>query len=105
KKHDSIFFGYLNSDDYYLPGALAKAAAAFQEHPNAMWLVGDCQIVDGRGEKIQYVIQLYKKIWRKIYQPWMLFVMNPFPQPAVFLRWEALKAIGQFNAQLHFVMD
>ncbi len=99
------FFAYINSDDYYLPGTFEKVTQAFAEHPEAMWLVGDCQIVDARGGRIQKPIQWYKKIWRDCYQPWMLLVLNPFPQPAVFLRYDAVKKIGSFDQQLRYVMD
>lgn len=105
KKRTNIFFSYINSDDYYLPGALGKISAAFQKQPHAMWLVGDCRIVNKNGQKIQGAIQWYKKMWRQVYNPWMLFITNPLPQPAVFLRWEVVKEIGSFSTSLRYVMD
>jgi glycosyltransferase involved in cell wall biosynthesis len=33
--------GFLNSDDLYLPGALAAVDAWFREHPDAEWLCGE----------------------------------------------------------------
>jgi glycosyltransferase involved in cell wall biosynthesis len=99
------FFAYINSDDYYLPGAFQKVEKAFHAHPEKMWLVGDCQIVDEKGIRIHQPIGIYKKILRQVYQPWMLYILNPFPQPAVFIRWEAVKKVGEFNQQLRYTMD
>lgn len=99
------FFGYLNSDDYYLPNTFQTVAAAFAAHPSAQWLVGDCRIVDGHNQSIHMPVRIYKKLLRSIFQPWFLFVTNPFPQPAVFVRWEAMKKIGKLNDSLQYVMD
>ncbi len=41
--------GWLNADDYYLPGGLQAIARAAAEHPEADVFHGDCVFVDGRG--------------------------------------------------------
>jgi glycosyltransferase involved in cell wall biosynthesis len=41
--------GWLNADDYYLPGALKAIARAAAEHPEADVFHGDCVFVDGQG--------------------------------------------------------
>jgi glycosyltransferase involved in cell wall biosynthesis len=102
---NEIFFAYINSDDYYLSNAFATVRDTFAAHPEVQWLVGDCQIVNQKGEEIQFPIRLFKKIVRIIYQPWMLLILNPFPQPAVFIRWEAVQKTGMFNERLRYVMD
>ncbi len=38
-------FAWLNSDDTYLPGAVARAAAYLQEHPQAGMVYGDANLV------------------------------------------------------------
>ena len=40
--------GWLNADDYYLPGGLEAIAHAAEEHPEADIIYGDCVFVDGR---------------------------------------------------------
>jgi glycosyltransferase involved in cell wall biosynthesis len=35
---------YLNSDDFYLPGAFAAVVSYFQEHPECEWLCGDTRM-------------------------------------------------------------
>jgi len=99
------FFAYLNSDDFYLPFALKKVAQTFADHPEKMWLVGDCKIVDTHSKEIQNNIRLYKKLWRSVLSFFVLTVLNPLPQPAIFIRTEALEKVGLFNQNLHYVMD
>ena len=44
--------GYLNSDDYYLDGALARVAERFSSEPDVALWHGRCRIVDQYGVKI-----------------------------------------------------
>ncbi|MBP9699673.1 glycosyltransferase [Candidatus Woesebacteria bacterium] len=96
---------YLNSDDYYLPGALQTVEAIFEENPNVQWVVGDAQIVDANGNEIQSFVRAYKSLLRKIYFPNLLGILNPIPQPSVFFRASAVKKIGLFNESLSYTMD
>ncbi len=41
--------GWLNADDYYLPGGLKAIAQAAAEHPEADVFYGDCVFVNGEG--------------------------------------------------------
>lgn len=103
-KENSIF-SYLNSDDYYLPGAFKSVEKAFQENPNMQWLVGNCSVVNEINAPIHMPIQKYKSFLRTLYQPWLLSIVNPFPQPAVFIRGRAVEETGLFNEELAYVMD
>lgn len=103
--HSNAIFAYINSDDYYLPHAFEKVAAAFALQAEKQWLVGDCRVVNQDGVSIHQPIALYKKILRRFYFPQLLFMLNPFPQPAVFIRGSALQKVGYFHKQLKFVMD
>ncbi|HWI59734.1 MAG TPA: glycosyltransferase family 2 protein [Bacillota bacterium] len=40
---------YINCDEQYLPGALKKVKAFFDEHPQVDVVFGDCLVVDGQG--------------------------------------------------------
>lgn len=101
KKED--IFAYINSDDYYLPGAFDEVRKAFHKHPEAMWLVGEALIVGENGQEIHSWIKLYKQILRHF--PFMLYITNPLPQPSVFIRANAIKRMGLFDEKLHFTMD
>lgn len=96
---------YLNSDDYYLPGTLQTVVRLFENHPEISWVVGDCLIVDQDGREIHKFIREFKKLIRFMYQPWMLGMINPIPQPAVFLRKSAMDEVGKFSESLHYTMD
>lgn len=45
---------FLNSDDLYLPGALAAVGRYFTEHPRLEWLCGDT-LMFGNGEKDEFI--------------------------------------------------
>lgn len=96
---------YINSDDYYLPDAFQTVLAAFQQHTATQWLVGDAVIVNSEGEEIQKMIRLYKRAWRYILSTFLLLILNPIPQPAVFIKWSALDKTGIFDDNLRYVMD
>lgn len=102
---EQLIFAYLNSDDYYLPGAFQKVVAAFAQHPTCHWLVGDAVIVNEQGNEIQKPIRWYKQLWRLILFWSTLLILNPIPQPATFIRWSSVQETGPFNDQLRYVMD
>jgi len=49
--------GWLNADDYYLPGGLAAIAQAAQEHPEADVIYGDCIFVDPQGKIVRSKVE------------------------------------------------
>src|SRR5712664_4686447 len=44
---------YINADDAYLPGAIAKAVAAFEARPHADVIYGHSYIIDGEGNVVR----------------------------------------------------
>src|SRR5712691_1818747 len=53
--------GWLNADDFYLPGALRKVGEAFESNPGALWATGGCIIVDHEGREIRRAVTAYKR--------------------------------------------
>lgn len=100
---DDDIYAYINSDDYYQPGAFARVRSYFNAHPTCDWVIGDAVIVDEKGSEIQKLIRLYKSIFRLV--PFSLWIGNSYPQPSVFLRARLIKKIGLFKNELHYVMD
>jgi len=49
--------GWLNADDYYLPGGLEAIARAAQEHPEVDVIYGDCVFVDGDGKVVRSKVE------------------------------------------------
>lgn len=101
--HNDDIVAYINSDDYYLPGAFEKILRAFNTYPQAQWVIGDAVIVDEMGREIQPLIRLYKRVLRHF--SFSLLLTNPYPQPSVFLRGAVLKSLGLFRTDLHYTMD
>lgn len=107
KKDDIV--AYCNSDDYYLPNAFQKVVNAFSLSSDSDWLVGDAKIVNESNTEIQQTVKKYKKSLRYLLKfnffQWLLLVLNPIPQPSVFIKYSAIEKIGLFNENLHFTMD
>jgi len=103
--NEDSYFAFINSDDYYLPNAFSWVAKAFKKYPDKMWLLADAQIINEKGLEIQFWIRIYKKILRFFPIAWTLPILNPIPQPTVFVRLKAIKQIGFFDQKLNYVMD
>lgn len=102
-----IAFCYLNSDDVLSDDAVQHVSQGFNKNPQKNWLVGDARIIDGDNATIQEPVRWYKQLLRfkQRFMPWLLFIANPIPQPATWIRWSAVQSIGQFATELYFVMD
>ena len=48
-------FGFLNADDYLLPGALCRVAEYFRSHPQCDIVMGNGHIVDAEGRPLRHV--------------------------------------------------
>lgn len=96
---------YLNSDDYYLPGALQTVAEKYIAQPDADLFHGRCRIVDEAGKRTgqrtgsissyEEVVDLWDVWWSQ----------RNFVQPEVFWTKRMADRIGPFREELHFVMD
>ena len=54
---------YLNCDEQYLPGTLARVASFFAEHPQVDVLFGDALLVDDEGKALSYRRILSPNAW------------------------------------------
>jgi glycosyltransferase involved in cell wall biosynthesis len=90
---------WLNSDDLYCPGALARVAQFFQEHPECGAVIGDQESIDKDGR----VIDLKKAVpvtFRRI-----LYSACAVPQPSTFFTRRAWEITGDVDTALHYVLD
>ncbi len=85
------WFGYINSDDYYLPGGLKKAAAAATRWPEAGAVVGDGYIVDRNDKTIRKAFS--KRVSVNAVRYDCAFAL----QQATFYRAEVFRALGGFK--------
>lgn len=89
---------WLNSDDFYLPGAVKSAVKALQEHPDWGLVYGDMLAVDGEGTLLN--IQRFGN--------WNLDDLMCFRilgQPSVFLRKSVLDRAGVLDVRFHYLLD
>ena len=89
---------WLNSDDVFLPGALSAVGHAFQEHPKAVLVYGQTQLVDPDGLLLGTVGSAYR-------QRTLLYSHQLIPQPSSFFRRSAVEAVGLLDESLHYSMD
>lgn len=89
---------WLNSDDFYFPGAVASAVKAFEAHPDAGLVYGDTVAVDENGEFIHFPKSAQ---WK----PEDLLTFHILGQPAVFMRRDVLSNAGFLDPSFHFLLD
>lgn len=83
--------GYVNADDYLLPGALSRVVTAFAGNPSADVVYGDAILVDGSGT---FKRKLYSDEWSlKRYAYGACTII----QPATFFKRSAFDSAGGFN--------
>jgi glycosyltransferase involved in cell wall biosynthesis len=85
-------FGYLNSDDVLLPGALARVAAAFQVRPDADLVYGHGYMIGAHGETVARCRSDRFNLRRSAYGNSVIM------QQAAFWRREAFTSVNGFNA-------
>jgi glycosyltransferase involved in cell wall biosynthesis len=89
---------WLNSDDFYQPGAISNAVRALRENPDAGFVYGNLQVVNPAGETTNVLT----------YGDWKLKGLMEFKiigQPAVFMRREVLEKAGYLDVSFHFLLD
>ncbi len=89
---------YLNSDDVYLPGAVAHAVAALDGHPEAAAVYGEGYHVDEKGA----ILERYPT------EPFNADRLREtcfICQPTVFMRRDAVERVGYLDESLRYCMD
>jgi glycosyltransferase involved in cell wall biosynthesis len=89
---------WLNSDDFYLPGAIAAAVRAFEAHPATVLVYANMEAVDERGRTTNLLTYRQRSLED-------LLCFDIIGQPAVFMRSSAVRAVGGVDAGLHALLD
>ena len=105
RRASGAFVGWLNADDYYLPGSLERVRAAFEAQPDAVWLTAPCLIVNGEGREIRNWVTRYKRFFLRHYSRRSLLVQNYVAAPATFVRRDAILEAGGFDERFKYSMD
>lgn len=99
---------YLNSDDYYLPGAFKRIVQAYHESPDCDLIHGICQKVDAAGRLLKEQISTIKEL-AQILDLWDVWLRRSdnrnFIQPELFWTRKLAQRVGLFNERLHYSMD
>ena len=93
--------GWLNSDDYLLPGSLLMIGQALADGSGADAIIGHCRVdyLD-RGRSV--VLKGRYRDRDRLLAYWRGFEMH---QPAIYWRREVMEAVGPLDESLHFGMD
>lgn len=90
--------GWLNSDDFYLPGTLEFVGRFFAAHPGVDVVYGTCRLIDPVGREIGLVGEPFD-------MRTMLLKRDLIPQPSAFIRRRAIEAAGYLDETLHYSLD
>jgi glycosyltransferase involved in cell wall biosynthesis len=89
---------YLNSDDTYLPGAVERAVACLEEHPEAGLVYGEGFHVDEQGKIIErYPTEPFSR--PRLEETCFIC------QPTVFIRRELVERVGYLDESLQYSLD
>jgi glycosyltransferase involved in cell wall biosynthesis len=89
---------WLNSDDTYMPDAIATQVAALAAHPEAGAVYGDAQYTDAEGRPLHLLAA-------RPYSPQALLRLEIPAQPTVLLRRELVAHAGPLNVARQYSMD
>ncbi len=89
---------WLNSDDTYLPGAIASQVAALRAAPGAGGVYGGVVFTDERGRRLY-------EIRARPFSPALVLGLKASPQPGVFLRREVVARAGPLDLRRRYAMD
>jgi glycosyltransferase involved in cell wall biosynthesis len=98
KRARGEILAWLNSDDFYMPGAISKAVAYLQSHPDVGLVYGDGLHISEEGRAMgRFPSEPFSKDRLKE----TCFI----PQPATFVRRSVIEQIGFIRESLRYCMD
>lgn len=92
------YVAWINSDDYYQPGAIRTAVKVLEQNPELGMVYGNVQVVDKDGRVLNNLR----------YNNWGLEDLMTFHiigQPSVIMRRSVLEKAGYLNLSFHFMLD
>jgi glycosyltransferase involved in cell wall biosynthesis len=102
KKAKGDIIAWINSDDWYEPGAFKIVADYFDQNPNKNIVMGDCNLVNEEGKIFDTVIN-NERGFEELKKYW---VGRAIPtQPAIFFRRKLLDTYGCADEDLNYAMD
>ena len=96
---------WLNADDLYYPGALARVLEVFTQHKDAALCFGRCPIIDENGVEIRKFITLFKEWFFTFSCEFTYQCINYISQPALFFHRDALSNAGPLREDMVAAWD
>jgi glycosyltransferase involved in cell wall biosynthesis len=93
---------WLNADDFYLPGALARVARAHRQNPHASFYFGDGLRVDKNGDPLEGFFPGGRVSFDLRA---LVYGLNCLLQPATFINRACLSEVGPLDAALRYGLD
>jgi hypothetical protein len=93
---------WLNSDDFYLPGALMRIAEAYQKNPDASFYFGNGLRVDSAGRTLASFFPDDRIVFRR---EALLHGLNYILQPATAISRRHLLTAGDLDSELRYGLD
>lgn len=97
--------GWLNADDEYTDGALARVAACMEKNPKAAFCFGHCPVIDENGAEIRKGVTRVKRFFYPLSSRFTFQCINYISQPAMFFRREAAERAGPLRLDLKAAFD
>jgi glycosyltransferase involved in cell wall biosynthesis len=107
---------YVNSDDYYLPGAFETAISALEANANVRWVAGAAIDVDEHDRPLEMGVYGNEPgvfpaeppwAWDRLIKGRHWWMLHPWcvPQPSTFWRRELFDTYGLFREDMHYAFD
>ncbi len=96
---------WLNTDDWYYPGALRRVVDAMAEHPEKALGFGRCTIVNENDDEIRRGITRFKEAFFPVSSRFTIQSINYISQPAMFFRRSAMDRVGLLREDLKAAWD
>ena len=93
-------WAWLNSDDYYTPGAISKAAAFLGSYPDLGIVFGDCNQIAKDGS---FLKRQDPPVFK--YADFLLSLDDFIPSSSTFIRRSVYEIVGELDVTMHYLMD
>jgi len=96
---------WLNADDCYHTGTLARVADCLSANPQRALGFGRCRIVNEAGDEIRHAITRFKELFFPLSSRFTIQSINYISQPAMFFRRSALEQAGLLREDMQAAWD
>jgi glycosyltransferase involved in cell wall biosynthesis len=96
---------WLNADDFYYPGALARVGNGFSLFPRAAMFFGVCPIVDETNQEIRGGITRFKEFFYPLSSRFTYQCINYISQPSLFFAGHAGRRAGLLREDMKAAWD